>query len=163
MLKSIKSSRDRLASKISGSLSSKSCSSSSSSTEEATSRSGDVRPRLAYFAYQDGVASICVFLFVLPERVCVLQGIPRRACCLTYMCCLTSCARYKILIFTCRQQDTNDGMVHQSHGHVRMQGQKFSRVSWSSAGYQAKAPWGDINIHQVGLVRDMPCIICAAL
>ncbi|CAL8471895.1 g11437 [Coccomyxa elongata] len=83
MLKSIKSGRDRLAAKFSGSLSSTSCS-STSSTEEATSR----------------------------------------------------------------QQDVNEGMVHQSHGHVRMQGQKSSRVSWSSAGYQAKSPFGDINIHQ---------------
>lgn len=57
-----------------------------------------------------------------------------------------------------RQPTLSEDLVHQSSGHVRMQGKKSNRVSWSSAGYQAKAPFGDINIQEVGWIEDMPCI-----
>ena len=40
-----------------------------------------------------------------------------------------------------------------------MHGPRSGRVSWSSAGYQAKTPFGDINIQQVSWCGDMPCAL----
>jgi hypothetical protein len=54
-----------------------------------------------------------------------------------------------VLISACRQRIDPQDYVHQSRGHVKSQGDNAPRVHWSSAGYQARSPFGDINIVQV--------------
>ena len=42
-----------------------------------------------------------------------------------------------------------EAFVHQSCGGYKLQSESSPRVTWSSAGYQSRCPFGDINVFQV--------------
>lgn len=154
MLKSLKTTRKRLAEKLSGNVSSSSCS-SASSNDEPVSRCGPLSTMLC-----------CVLAFENSVKTSPMLGWLRR-CLMAYPFGISfadvsyvsgNCelhvkegrAIQKPCSWPCRQPSVGHEYVHQSRGHVKAHGDAAPRVSWSSAGYQAKTPFGDINILQVG-------------
>ena len=53
-----------------------------------------------------------------------------------------------------RSATTVEAFVHQSSGGYKFHSESSPRVTWSSAGYQSRCPFGDINVFQVcGLTK----------
>ena len=67
------------------------------------------------------------------------------------------------MLFT-RSASTVEAFVHQSSGGYKSPSESSPRVTWSSAGYQSRCPFGDINIFQVCGLTKQPikyrCMFC---
>ena len=55
----------------------------------------------------------------------------------------------KAVCTSCRAASV-ESFVHQSCGGYKLQSDNSPRVTWSSAGYQSRCPFGDISVFQVG-------------